>query len=166
MQTLPSPCPSLGGRGEHLQEILAPSGQIELRQLVKVFHWCGDHGIELTDLQIPDHLHKCREAAAYLNRISDSDEPDQAKVRKMQETIDHTKSDPGRRATRTWARSWRGEKARGHQVVSGGEPVGLVVFGPGATIQRTRSAIERFVDWDLSIDDALVALRCVEQADK
>jgi len=44
--------------------------------------------------------------------------------------------------------------------------VGLVVFGPGATIQRTRSAIERFVDWDLSIDDALVALRCVEQADK
>ena len=46
-------------------------------------------------------------------------------------------------------------------VVSGGEPVGLVVFGPGATIQRTRSAIERFVDWDLSIDDALVALRRV-----
>ncbi len=136
---------------------LSSGGQIELRQLVGVFECCEEHGIELADLEVPAHLHKYREAVAHLSRICDSDEPDQSKVQAMRETVGRIKSDPSRRATRAWAREWRGEKAKGHQVVSGGEPVGLVVFGPSATIQRTRSEIERFVDWDLSINDALLS---------
>jgi len=73
----------------------------------KVFEWCGDHGIELADLQVPAHLHKYREAVAHMYQIigeenGDSDEP---KVRKMREAIARIKSDPDRNATRAWARS-------------------------------------------------------------
>ena len=144
---------------------LSSGGQTELRQLVGVFEWCRDHEVKLADLEVPDHLHKYREAVAHLNRICDSDEPDQSKVQTMRETVGRIKSDPSRRATRAWARNWRGEKARGHQVALEDEPIGLVVFGPSATIQRTRLEIERFVDWDLSIDDALLSeLRCAGQA--
>ena len=146
---------------------LSSGGRTELRQLVRVFEWCEEHRIELADLEVPDHLHKYREAVVRLSRICDGDEPDQSKVQTMQETVGRIKSDPSRRATRAWARDWRGEKARGRQVVSGGEPVGLVVFGPSATIQRTRTEIERFVDWDLSIDDALLSdLRRAGQANE
>lgn len=153
--------------GQAASQSLSSGGQTELRQLVRVFEWCEEHGIGLADLEVPDHLHKYREAVAHLNRICDSGESDQSKVQTMREIVGRIKSDPSRRATRAWARDWRGDKARGRQVVSGGEPVGLVVFGPSATIQRTRLEIERFVEWDLSIDDALLSdLRRAGQADE
>ena len=56
-------------------------------------------------------------------------------------------------------------QSRGLTVALEDEPVHLVAFGPSATIQRTRSAIERFVDWDLSTD-ALSALQRAGQADE
>ncbi len=146
---------------------LSSGGQTELRQLVRVFEWCEEHGIELADLEVPAHLHKYREAVAHLSRICDGDEPDQSKVQAMRETVGRIKSDPSRRATRAWARNWRGEKARGRQVALEDERIGLVVFGPSATIQRTRLEIERFVEWDLSIDDALLSdLRRAGQANE
>jgi hypothetical protein len=152
---------------EQAKELLASSGQIELRQLVKVFEWCEDHGIELAELQVPEHLHKYREAAAYMSRTIEGDEPDWSKLRKMRETVDRIKSDPSRRATRVWARSWRGEKAKGHQLASRDGLVGLVVFGPSATVQRICSGIERFVDWTLPVDDALLSdFQCARQTDE
>ncbi|MCJ7739608.1 MAG: hypothetical protein MUQ10_20235, partial [Anaerolineae bacterium] len=44
-------------------------GRTEMKQLVKIFESCRDHGISLVELDVPSHLHKYREAAAKLNAI-------------------------------------------------------------------------------------------------
>ena len=94
---------------EQVGGLLARSGKIALRELREVFEWCSEHGIELAELQLPGHLSKYREAAAYLHRIRNSIEDDESKVQKMRETLARIQSDPNRRTTRAWVRNHRSQ---------------------------------------------------------
>ena len=67
----------------------SPGMRTQLLQLAKVFKWCGEHEIEL---RVRDHLHKYREAAAYLNRILTSGDSE-AMRRALDEIQAHTKRD-------------------------------------------------------------------------
>jgi hypothetical protein len=137
-------------------ESLAASGQTELRQLAEAFTWCAEHGIALGELQTPDNLPKYREAAARLIEVTEGDESDEFKVGRMRELIDRIKRDPSRRATRAWARDWRGRKAHADHFVLGEGIEAIVVRGPGTTVGRIRLLIDRLVEWDLDVSPDLM----------
>jgi hypothetical protein len=140
---------------------LAPSSQAELDHLIEVFKWCRDHGIELAELEVSEYAYKYREAVAYMRRITESDEPAASQVAAMRGVIERIKRDAGQQATRARARGWKGKgetaRSRGHQFALEDGRVGLVIVGPSATIRRIRSRVKWYVDWDLSVDDALLS---------
>ncbi len=154
---------------EEASESLSSSGQTELRQLAEVFRWCGEHEIGLAELQIPRHLPKYREAAAYTSRIIGSDESSESRIGRMREAVERIKSDPDRDTTRAWARESRTEPAKGCQFILEDESAGLLILGPAATIQKTHERVAKeapWIEWDLSIEDALVEIQRAGQADE
>ena len=84
------------------------SGRTHLNQLINAFRWCEEHGIELTDLEIPVHLPKYHEAARVLNRIRKRDD-----YEKMKEAIDEVQGHRSRDETRAWVRRRMKEIAEG-----------------------------------------------------
>jgi len=150
---------------------LSPSSQAELGQLIEVFKWCRDHGIELAELEVSEHAHRYREAVACMVRIIESDEPDASQVAAMRQLVERIKRGPSQRAERAWTGGWKGKgekaRSRGHQFALEDGRVGLVIVGPSATIRRIRSRVKWYVDWDLTIDDALLSgIRRTAQADE
>ena len=55
--------------------------------MIKIFEWCGEHEIELADLQVLAHLHKYREPVAYPDLIRKSKVPDEVQVEEMRDAI-------------------------------------------------------------------------------
>ena len=124
--------------------------------LADVFEWCGEHGIELAELDVSPNLHKHREATAYMRGIKTGDEPDEVKVRLLREVIERIKRDPNRDATRRWARGLGRTPPLGHMhelAMATGRQFEdedtevLEIRGSSVTIQQIRAAIKRFVDW-------------------
>ena len=77
-----------------------------MKQLIKIFRSCRDHGISLDELDTPHNLHKYREAAAKLNEIVSGESEIREQLEAAIETI---KSHSNRADTRAWARRLRAQ---------------------------------------------------------
>ena len=97
---------------EQARTHLSNTGLVELRQLTAVVKWCEEHGVELADLNAPDHIHKYREAVSYLDLIRKSDTPDDVKVEEMRDAIRVIQGHSTRRDTRAWKVNRRAARMR------------------------------------------------------
>ena len=81
------------------------SGRTEMKQLITIFESCRDYGISLVELDVPNNLHKYREAAAKLNAIVSG----RSEIN-LEAAIETIKSHSSRADTRAWARTPRGQQ--------------------------------------------------------
>ena len=97
----------LYSRLKDMSEVLLPAGKSTMRQFVRIYKWCEDHGIKLEFLGLSPNLHKYREATAYLTRVISKNTCDDEIKREVLETVNRIKSDKNRDETRSWTRKKR-----------------------------------------------------------
>ena len=97
----------LYSRLKDMSEVLLPAGKSTMRQFVRIYKWCEEHGIELEFLDLSPNLHKYREATAYLTRVISKNTCDDEIKRELLETVNRIKSDKNRDGTRSWTRKKR-----------------------------------------------------------